>query len=224
MNKKRMPVRCNVCGACEFATGPNGRLAENGALPRCLGCESLERHRAVRRVFQALPRSYLAERRALQFSPDNGVDPQWFRSFEVSVYEGENSLDLQAIARSDDSYDFLSLSHVLESVPDDLKAFDELCRILSPRGLLHVSFGVNKERVTTIMLAEPAHFWGAHRYYGHDVAQRFGCAERGLQMLEIEVADPCTGVLQTVHLFTRDEGDAARLREQLSQDDTIVVR
>lgn len=219
-----LPVRCNVCGSREFATGPNGRLAANGMLPRCLGCESLERHRAVRRVFQALPRSYLAERRALQFSPDNGVDPQWFRSFEVSVFEGENSLDLQAIARGDDSYDFLSLSHVLESVPDDLKAFDELCRILSPRGLLHVSFGVNKERVTTIKLAEPAHFWGAHRYYGHDVAQRFDCAGRGLRMLEIEVADPCTGELQTVHLFTRDEGDAAWLREQLSRDGAIVVR
>lgn len=219
-----LPVRCNICGSDEFARGPNGRLSLNGRLPRCLACDSLERHRAVRRVFTALPREYLADRRALQFSPDNAVDPTWFRSFEVSIYEGENSLDLQAIERDDASYDFLSSSHVMESVPDDIQAFAEQCRILSPRGLLHISFGLNDERLATIHLAEPAHSWGAHRYYGHDIGQRFDVARRGLRMLEIVASDPCTGTAHTVHLFTRDERDEAWLREQFAKDAALLVR
>ncbi|MET0383357.1 MAG: class I SAM-dependent methyltransferase [Burkholderiaceae bacterium] len=217
------PGRCNICGSRNFGPGPNGRMARNGALPRCLGCDSLERHRAIRTVFQALPAEFLADRKALQFSPDSGLDARWFRSFELSIFEGENSLDIQAIDRPDGSYDFLSLTHVLESVPDDLKGFDELCRILSPRGLMHVSFGAFGLREETAELREPVNVWKTFRYYGRDLPQRFGCAGKRLQVLEIHTVDPCTGSPEAVHLFTRDEGDASRLRDWLSQDGAITV-
>src|SRR3954452_11848979 len=92
---------CNICGGGVFAPGPAGRASVNGKAPRCLGCESLERHRLNRLLCQALPIGALAWRRALQFSPDMALAPAWFRSFEVSVYGRENSLDLQRIDRPD---------------------------------------------------------------------------------------------------------------------------
>lgn len=207
---------CNVCGGHRFGPGPNGRLSGDGHPPRCLQCDALERHRIVRRVLGALPAEFLAGRRALQFSPDQGLDPRWFGSMETSIYEGENSLDIQHINRPDASYDFLSLSHVLESVPDDRAGFNELCRILSPRGLMHISFGRSQDRDTTQDLAQPLHAWKAWHLYGRDLAQRFGCAEKGLSVIVAEATDPCTGVRETVHLFLKHSDDAKRVRSWLN--------
>ncbi|HSW07424.1 class I SAM-dependent methyltransferase [Aquabacterium sp.] len=212
---QRPSVRCNICGSTEFGLGPNDRTSVNGQLPRCLQCGSLERHRIARRVFQALPHDFINWRRALQFSPDGGLDGGWFRSWELSVFEGANSLDIQAIDRPDASYDFLSLSHVLESVPDDRIGFDELCRILSPAGLLHVTFGAPLQRDKTLDLDAPQHAWKAHHLYGRDLTERFGCARKGLGVVVVEAADPCTGVNEPIHLFMKDPADVARVHDWL---------
>lgn len=212
----RRGAPCNICGSTHFGLGPNGRTAANGRAPRCLGCDSLERHRGVRRLFQAIPREFLAGRRALQFSADPSLDSRWFGSLEVSRFDGENSLDVQSIARADGSYDFLSLSHVLESVPDDRSGFDELCRILAPRGLMHISFGAPLSRSRTLDFEVPLHEWKAHHLYGRDLVERFGCERRQLHVIEVQATDPCTGIGEVVHLFTRDAADAARLRGWLA--------
>lgn len=215
--------KCNICGSGSFGLGPNGRRAVNGNLPRCLGCEALERHRIVRRIFQSVPQEFLSTRKALQFSRDPGLDPRWFKSFEVSIFDGENSLDIQSIDRRDESYDFISLSHVLESVPDDISGFNELCRILSPQGLMHVSFGSPLSRDKTADLDSPIHEWKAHHLYGRDLASRFKCKEKGLTTLEVKATDPSTGTREVVHLFMRNPDLARQLCQWLSQDGDIAI-
>jgi len=37
--------RCSRCGGANFGPGPNGRSSANGAMPKCLDCQSLEYHR-----------------------------------------------------------------------------------------------------------------------------------------------------------------------------------
>ena len=207
---------CTLCGGLEFGPGPNGRMASTGVPPCCRKCGSLERHRILRQIFQALPLGFLDWRRGLQFSPDQGIDQRWFRSYEVSIFGGENSLDIQSLDRSDDSYDFISLNHVLESVPDDIAGFDELCRVLSPSGLMQITFGSSDIREKTIELPEPTFEWKAHHLYGRDLLNRFKCSEKGLNALVVEETDPCTGVREVVHLFMKDAGDAMRIRAWLS--------
>jgi hypothetical protein len=210
------PVACNICGGKEFGAGPNGRTSDNGALPNCRQCGSLERQRIVRRIFQAMPVGFLDWRRGLQFSPDNGIHPAAFRSYEVSVFGGENSLDIQAIDRDSGSCDFVSFSHVLEFVPDDLRSFSELTRLLSPRGLMLACFSAPLSRRLSIDYAEP---FGPHRawhLYGTDLAQRFQCAEKGLTMLAVEETDPCTGSQEVVHLFLRQREDAQHIQRWLN--------
>lgn len=63
--------------------------------PRCEKCQCLERHRAYRGVFEGLRDDGFKEKIFLQFSQDRTVEPDWFASHEVSIYAGDNSLDLQ---------------------------------------------------------------------------------------------------------------------------------
>ena len=207
---------CVICGGLDFGPGPNGRMASTGAAPCCRNCGSLERHRILRQIFQALPFGFLDWRRGLQFSPDQGIDPRWFRSYEVSIFDGENHLDIQSLDRADNSYDFISLNHVLESVPDDIAGFDELCRVLSPSGLMQITFGSSDIREKTIELPEPTFEWKAHHLYGRDLLNRFKCSVKGLNALVVEETDPCTGVREVVHLFTKDAAVAMRIRAWLS--------
>lgn len=215
---------CNICGNTTFGNGPGGRSAKTGRAPRCCACGALERHRIVRRVFEALPVGFLHSRKGLQFSVDPGVLPAWFQHYEVSEYGGRNSLDVQAIDRPDGSYGFISLNHVLESVPDDVRAFGELSRILCDDGVIQVCFGGAMERAATQELAEPLHEWGTRRLYGRDVVQRFKCAERGISVLAVEEEDRCTGVREVVHFFFKRESDAQRMRAWLLLwSDTVRV-
>ena len=117
-----------------------GRPSPDGDPPRCAKCGSLERHGALRRAFQLIARPILARRRALQFAPDASLEEDWSRSYEGSTFGGENSIDVQTIDRPDDSYDFISLSLVLEFVPDDSGAFTELLRIGLDDLILHITF------------------------------------------------------------------------------------
>ncbi len=45
---------CNICENDTFGAGPGGRMSLTGASPRCEKCQSLERHRIYRKVFEKL--------------------------------------------------------------------------------------------------------------------------------------------------------------------------
>lgn len=201
---------CNICGGSGFEPGPGDRLTPAGEPVRCEGCRSLERHRALRAFLSRLPADFLSPRRALQFAPDGSLDPAWFRTYEGSRHGGENSLDLEHIDRPDASYDFVSLSSVLEFVPDDRRAFAELARIASPTGVIHCTF-------TPVAAGPTRHFaqrqgdFGRHHVYGEDLAEWLGAASHGLAALAVTTADPATGVEQPLHFFCRRERDAETL-------------
>lgn len=219
------PQHCNICGGSAFGPGPKGRSADTGAPPCCQQCGSLERQRIVRTMFLALPLGFLDWRRGLQFSSDPAVCSKQFRSFEVSEYGRQNSLDIQAIDRSDGSYDFISLNHVLEFVPDDVKGFDELARLLSPRGIIEATFSSPLSRQVCVDYTTPFGPHAAWHLYACDVRERFNCAGHGLTMLAIEGGDPCTGAREVVHFFLKDKDDAIRITTwlQMSLPDARIV-
>lgn len=208
-----MGAACNICGGNQFAPGPKGRLTQSGAPPRCAGCRSLERQRALRECLDRLPREMFSWRRALQFAPDGSLDPAWFRSYEASQYEGENSLDLQAIDRPADSYDFISLSSVLEFVPDDQRAFKELIRIASPNCLIHCTFTPVAQ--ISRHSSEPYGAFGRYHLYGHDLNEWFDTASHGLTTLTSAAVDPVTGDMGEIHFFSRRDDDTAVIRTSL---------
>jgi hypothetical protein len=203
---------CNICEGREFEAGPNGRLSRSGALPRCSSCGSLERQRSLRALLSRLPTEFLSWRRAIQFAPDGSLDPARFRSFETSTYGGENSIDLQEIDRRDDSYDFISLSMVLEFVPDDRRAFNELVRVGSSGCVIHTSPGSVLRSPTSVHHEKPHGAFGRHHYYGRDLQDRFATTDHGLSTLCMRVVDPVTDVPDDVYFFCRQADDAKMLR------------
>src|SRR6476659_7927038 len=190
-------VACNICGGEHFEPGPNDRLTRSGAPPRCRDCRSLERHRSVRACLSRVPADFLARRRAIQFAPDGSFDPNWFRSYEQSQYEGENSLDLQAIDRPTDSYDFISLSGVLEFVPDDRRAFAELLRIGSPECVIHCTFTPFED--VTRHFDEPYGTFGRYHIYGEGMEEWFDIETHGLVTVTVLAIHPVTAEQEFIH-------------------------
>ncbi len=197
---------CPICGGTRFVGGPKGRLSPGGILPRCAGCQSLERHRAFRTVFDAL-RPTFAPFAALQFSDDGSAPREAFAAFEVSQYGGPNHLDLAAIDRPDGSVGIAIANHVLEHVGDDLAAIAELDRITAPNGAVVLS-------VPDLLRCEATHEYGRaredkhghYRIYGPDIAERWRRAAPDWRGLGVVARDPVTGEPDRITLLSRDAG------------------
>ena len=216
---ENLPRVCNICGSTKFGAGPNGRMAENGMPPRCEGCQSLERHRATREVMMKLRKPLdFSRRRVLQFSHDRTVERQWFKSYELSIYGGDSSLDLQRIDRPSGSYDFVICNHVLEHVPDDAKALMEMARITSEQGFVFLTVPAPHRLTTTTEWGYPDEKQHGHyRIYGKDIVKRFERFIPGIIAVEIPMHDPVTGVPDIAFLLTRSEAAASQLRGLLQK-------
>lgn len=209
---------CNICGASDFEPGPGGRLSPTGSAPRCVACRSLERHRSLRHLMGLVPPPMLSWRRALHLAPDNSLDAVWFRTYEPSQYGGENSIDVQSIERPDGAYDFISLSMVLEFVPDDRLAFGELLRVGSSSCILHCTFGSSFEDATSTHYDEPHGDYGRLHGYGLDFEEWFETERRGVTTLMVGASDPVTRLAERFHFFCRHRGEAETLRACFDAD------
>jgi SAM-dependent methyltransferase len=167
----------------------------------------LERHRVAREIIDAIRSpAHFAGYRLMRFSPDPIVDESWFAGSELSVYGGDNSLDLQAIARPDSAFDVVICSHVLEHVCDDAAALRELIRILSARGFLVLIV----PRVVTGILTED---WGFpdpaknfhYRGYGRDFDAMLVNTLPNIHILAAALPDPVTGDTKRIHVLTKSD-------------------
>ncbi len=208
---------CNICGDSQFELGPNNRKSSTGEAPRCIRCRSLERHRQLRQIYAQMPRAYLRKLDALQLSSDVAVEPSWFKSYEVSVFEGENSLDVEAIDCADSSYDLVICNHVLEHVANDRKGLRELIRIVRPGGFLQVTVPAPYTRAVTVDWGYPnpgAH--GHYRGYGKDFIQLFREAHSEMITLQVEVFDEVTGAGGYVYLSSLNEKLIRKMQEWIT--------
>ena len=202
--KKSTAPRCPICGGADFGKGPKGRMSPNGALPRCAGCQSLERHRIFRIMFERLGTETFASWSAIQFSPDPTIDPAWFATHELSVYGGPGSLDIQSIDRADGAYDLVACSHVIEHVGDDRAALSELLRIAASGGLLYLAFpDPFREDVTRDWGFPKPEKHGHWRVYGADVVERFSAYIPWQPVLAYRGEDPVTGEWEGAFLLPK---------------------
>lgn len=214
---------CNICGGEVFLPGPNGRMSRSGRPPRCAYCGSLERHRRLRGLYHQLPAHFLASLGVLQLSPDLGVDSGWFLSHEVSVFGGENSLDLHSIDRPDACYDLVVCNHVLEHVADDRRGLAELMRVVRPGGFVQLTVPSPYTRAVTVDWGYPrAEAYGHYRGYGRDVICLFRRAVADTKVVEVEATDLVTRTGDYIYLWTRSEALLCRLRDWIRHPMVVV--
>jgi SAM-dependent methyltransferase len=218
---ERVP-RCPICGSTSFVPGPKGRMAPNGTLPRCAGCQSLERHRMFRIMFERLGIEPFKKMRAIQFSPDPTLEPSWFKSFELSSYGEGEGIDIQAIARADGAYDLVACSHVLEHVADDRKALSELLRITSEEGFLFlvVPDPFREEKTRDWGFAKPEKH-GHFRVYGADIAERFSRYLPDQPVIAYMGEDPVTGERDGGFLLPKSAAARRWIEARLAPDSRL---
>lgn len=201
---------CNICGGTSFVPGFKGRL-KNGEPPCCAGCGSVERHRIVYSLFEAI-RPMIAGWRVLQFAPDPSVRKDWFRLHVGSTYGGANSMDVTATGLDDGAFDLVLANHVLEHVADEVAALGEMLRVVGPAGLVALTVPSPMSRWETVDWGFPdADKNGHYRTYGADCASRMVNAIGGLRALVAVARDPVTGTADHALFLSRDAELLARL-------------
>ena len=193
---------CLICGRHYRRFLPYGRLRprENALCP---GCLSLERHRLIWYYLQEKTDFFSGGKSVLHIAPENC----FIKPFTVLHGDGYVTADLESpLARvhmdimsmpfADSSFDVVLCSHVLEHIPDDIKAMKEILRVLKPNGwaLLQVPFFApvpdktfEDPTVTNLLDREKLFGQSDHvRRYGKDFAQRI--ASSGLAVREEDFA------------------------------------
>lgn len=167
-----MKPTCNICDNNSF-TFPNFRIGKSltvyqgndDVAPMCDKCESLERHRIIKKVYFENKKQYTSP---LLFSKDPAKE-YLPANTEVSIFTSdENSIDMQDIKRADESYDLIFHHHVLEHIENDELAFSELCRILQKGGQMYWSVPSPTILEKTIIDDPTKNSLQHYRWYGKD--------------------------------------------------------
>lgn len=208
---------CNICGGTQFVAGPGGRLSVAGTPPKCGTCNSFERHRALRKVYESLaPHLSFNKMSVMQFSRDRSLDPKWFRSYEMSVYGVANSIDIEKVDRGNGQYDVVICNHVLERVKQDGEALGELMRITSDRGFLQISVpgSCRMKKTRDWGFPDPSKH-GNYRQYGMDFNEKYQkFLGNDIYKIASAAADPVTDVFCLFFFFTRNTGVADMILRQ----------
>jgi len=193
-NKKKL---CPTCGTEIIAFLPFGENSRPNAL--CPNCGSLERHRATYIFLKENTRVFKENIDLLHVAPEK-IFYDIFRNQENINYLTADlndkpshvmeKMDIQDIQYPDNTFDFIYCSHVLEHVPDDRKAIDELYRVLKPDGKALILVPLNRSLDKT--LEDPSyntpelrlkHYLQSDhlRFYGLDFTDKL--ADAGFEIL-----------------------------------------
>ena len=114
------------------------KIRENVLAP---GTLSLERHRLFWLYLKNETTFFSAPLRVLHFAPEQAFVQKFKKQKNLSYTTTDlNSpiadvkADICDLPFKDNSFDFIICNHVLEHIPDDTKAMQELHRVLAPKG------------------------------------------------------------------------------------------
>jgi len=148
-------VECNICDSTFSRFATFGRR-ENVLCPNCY---SLERHRLQYSFLKNKTGIFTDKLRVLHFAPEKSLYKkisenknleyetadlliQFIKIIEVKP---KHQMSITEINFPDNHFDIILCNHVLEHVPDDKKAMQELHRVLKPSGFGILQVPINPE-------------------------------------------------------------------------------
>lgn len=177
------------CPICEHSFR---RFEKFGRIPRrdakCIHCGALERHRLFwvylrqrSSFFSDLPRKFLhvAPERLFERKFRELLGSESYLTADLYRDGVDVKMDITDIKFDDHTFDFIYCSHVLEHVPDDLKAMKEFHRVLTRDGtailLVPITTTRTYEDPSVSNSIDREALYGQHdhvRRYGPDYADR----------------------------------------------------
>lgn len=189
---------CPVCGQS------SRRFKRFGVVPRedaqCAHCGALERHRLLwlfmqqkTNFFDGTPKKMLhvAPEPALESRFEKQLGPNYL-SADLFNPRAMVKMDIVNINYSDESFDVIYCSHVLEHVHDDIRAMRELFRVLSSDGWAILLVPITSEKTfEDVSITDPTErlkVFGQEdhvRKYGPDYADRLRNAGFTVQITRV---------------------------------------
>lgn len=162
--------KCICCGqGLSGFVGSSSR--KYGYCPRCL---SLPRHRFRQLYFER--KSFFDDKNmgVLHFAPEKCTF-EFFNKLQLSNYIradlnsplADEKVDITEIHYPDAFFHVIISSHVLEHVDDDLKAIEEIYRVLKPGGIAITQIPLDHDRMTTYENKNVDTPHKREREYGH---------------------------------------------------------
>lgn len=163
---------CNYCGAVYSRFVPeypdkdireaiegNAVIAGFGENVFCPNCLSKNRERLVKHVME----SYIdfTGKKILHFSPEKNLhkhlsahahvttidlEPGFYKAIDSTIIQG----DATRLQFADNSFDVVVANHILEHIPDDVKAMSEILRVLKKDGVAVLQVPLSTTLQTTI--------------------------------------------------------------------------
>ncbi len=143
-NQFRRPgvsLECPICGYL-------GRFWTFGTPPRpgamCPSCMSLERHRLLQILFDRHLPGSLDQGRVLHFAPEPFIRARFekagnYVATDLSGFDVHLAASMERLPFPNASFQAVIANHVLEHVPDDLRALKELHRVTHAGGVVILS-------------------------------------------------------------------------------------
>lgn len=187
-------VYCPCCKS-KFITflpkkGLGQKIRPNAICPKC---RSLERDRLMIKYLTDKTNLFKDKLKLLHVSPEMSIYYTFLHAKNIEYFpvdkfaDGYNypketiPMDITDISYSDNFFDVIICSNVLEHIPEDMKAMSELFRVLKPDGWAIIQAPVDEAReetyedftITDPGMREIAFGWPDHvRWYGKDYTKR----------------------------------------------------
>lgn len=147
---------------------------------KCPHCKTYDRHRLLYFYLQEKTNAFTANISLLHFAPEPILEKIFKEHNNINYVTADLyqqamlKLDIQNMDLPDNTFDAIICYHVLEHVPDDIKAMKELFRILKPGGwaLIEVPLSPNPETFedpTIVKISDRVKYFGQEdhvRLYG----------------------------------------------------------
>lgn len=190
--------RCPLCTRTFRRFAPGG--AERRPDAECPYCYSKERHRFFFLYLQQIGFD-VSRKRVLHFAPDSPIEETFtslpdVRYVTADLYADnvQERVDITRLPHPDRTFDIIICFHVLEHVPDDDAALNELFRVLRRTGILYLMVPMHGERTIEDPNEKSPHrrreLFGQEdhiRLYGRDFLERLRAA--GFEHQEVTASD-----------------------------------
>jgi hypothetical protein len=194
---------CNICQSTVFKAGPNSRLAYNQMLPTCSRCDSAERHRVFRVIFDRIRGPEFSEMDCITFSRDRVAAGGWFKSYEYCGPGSAAAVTMANIDRPDRSVDIVIANGLLTRVARYEDSLAELNRLTSARGFMFLNFPNPQYRKLTQDWGFP-NSAGEYRAFGEDFEIKLCEQLPNRAVFRIIATDPVTGYVDRAYIASEN--------------------